>query len=57
MCLSSPNLGGVLAKLDAFCSRVLGSKYYKGCFDFDMFSSKADASNAWQGFISSVDVL
>lgn len=38
-------------------SRVLRAKYYDNRCDMDMFQVRRNASNAWRGIISNVDVV
>lgn len=47
----------LLAEPSALWSRVLRAKYCEGRCDLDMFKEKQNASNAWRGIMSSVDIV
>lgn len=47
----------VLSEPQSLWSRVLRAKYCDNRCDIDMFKDKTNASNAWRGILSSVDVI
>lgn len=47
----------LLTEPTALWSRVMRAKYCDNWCDLDMFKEKSNASNAWRGIMSSVDVV
>ena len=47
----------LLAEPQSLWSKVLRAKYCDNRCDLDMFKSRQNASNAWRGIISSVDIV
>ncbi|GKA76430.1 reverse transcriptase [Tanacetum coccineum] len=47
----------LLAKPNSLWSQVLRSKYCKGRCDLDMFSSKKNSSNVWQGLVENAKIV
>ena len=47
----------VLTEPQTLWSRVLRSKYCEGRCDLDMFTLKADSSNAWRGIVENINIV